>query len=81
MDQVARLAERGRQRALPLRDAPRDADLEDEQLLEGEPLPPCLGLAEVAGPVHRGERVALQRQPLALAQLGGERVGDVRRER
>ena len=65
----------------PLGHAPRDAELEDEQLLEREPLPAGLRLAEVARAVHRRERVALQRQPLALAQLGGQRIGDVRRER
>ena len=81
VDEVARLAERGRERPFPLGRAPRDADLEDEQLLEGEPLPPGLGLAEVAWAVHRRERVALQRQPLSLAQLGGERIGDVKNER
>jgi hypothetical protein len=31
--------------------------------------------------VHRRERVALQRQPLALAQFRGERIGDVRGQR
>ena len=81
VDEVSRLAERRSERPLPLGRAPRDAELEDEQLLEREPLPAGLRLAEVARAVHRRERVALQRQPLSLAQLGGERIGDVRRER
>ena len=81
MDEVAGLGERRGKRPLALGRAPRDPDLEDEQLLEGEPLPSRFGLAEVAWPVHRRERVPLQRQALALAQLGWKRIGEVRRER
>ena len=81
MDEVAGVAERRSERPLPLGRAPRDPDLEDEQLLEGEPLSSRFGLAEVAWPVHRRERVALQRQALALTQLGWKRIGEMRRER
>ncbi len=81
MDEVAGLAEGRRERPLPLGCAPRDPDLEDEQLLEGEPLPSRFGLAEVAWPVHRRERVALQCQAFPLAQLGGQRIREVGRER
>ena len=80
-DQVARLAEPCRERPLALLDAARDADLEDEELLEGEPRAAAFRLGEVVRPVHGGERVALERKPLAFAQLRGQRVGDVRRER
>jgi len=81
VDEVARLAERGRERPLPLGRASRDADLEDDQLLEREPLPPGLRLNEVTGTMHRSERVALQRESFALAQLSRERIRDVERER
>ena len=81
VDELARLAECRRERALALGDTARDPDLEDEQLLEREPLARRLSLVEVARPVYGGERVALQGQPLALAQLGGKRIGDVHRER
>ena len=75
------LAERRRERLFAFGHPPRDADLQDEQLLEREPLPGHLRLVEVAGPVHRGERVALQRQALALAQLCGQWVRHVDGER
>ncbi len=80
-DQVARLAEPWRERALALLDAARDADLEDEQLLEGEPRAAAFRLGEVVRAVDGGERVALEREPFAFAQLRGQRVEDVRRER
>ena len=81
VDEVARLAERGRERPLPLGRPPRDADLEDEQLLEGEPLPPGLRLTEVTGTMHRSERVPFQREPFPLAQFCGQRIRNMSRER
>ena len=77
VDQLARLTEAGGQRPVALGGAAGDPDLKYEQLVEREPLAPALGLVEAGRPVDRGERVAFQRQLLALAQLGRERVVDV----
>ncbi len=77
LDQLAGRAERRRERALAFRRAPRDAELEQQQLLEREPLPPGLRLVLGLGMVDDEERVALQRHRLAVAQLGRQRVGVV----
>ena len=74
LDQLAGLAERRCERALALRRAARDADLQQEQLLEREPLPPDLRLVLGLRMVEHEERVALQRQCLAVAELGRQRV-------
>ena len=81
VDELARFAKARRERSFAFRDAARDPDLQDEQLLERQPLPPGLGLVEVPRPVHGGERVTFQRQSLALAQLGRQRIRDVHGER
>ena len=47
-DQLSGLAERGRDRRLALAHAPRDPDLEQQQLVEREPAPRLLRLLEVA---------------------------------
>ena len=83
-DQLARLAERRRDRGLALAGATGDRELEHEQLVEGEAPAPRLGLVEVARPVERDHGVAAQRQALVLAERGRERVRervDVRERR
>ena len=74
LDQVTRVAERRRERSLACGGPPGDPHLKEQQLFEREPLPADLGLVLVFGVVDREERVALQRQPLALAQLGRQRI-------
>ena len=76
-DQLARLAERRCERPLALGRAPRDADLQQEQLLEGEPPPSHFRFLAGRRMVHDRECVGLQRQLLAHAHVGGQRVVDV----
>ena len=80
LDQLAGSAERRCERALALGRPPRDPDLQQEQLLEREPLPARLRLVLGLRVVDHEERVPFQRQALAIAQIGGQRVevvGDV----
>src|SRR5579862_7448294 len=67
-NQIPGLAEAGRERLLTLFDAARDADLEDEELLEREAGAPALRLCEIVRTVDDGERIALECEPFALAQ-------------
>ena len=76
-DQLAGLAERERHRRLTLPHRARDAELEDEQLVEREPRAAGLGFLERTRLVQRDERVAALRQALALAQRGRQRIGNV----
>ncbi len=52
----------------------RERELEDEELVEGEPLPGLLGLCERAGAVQGNERVGPERQGLGGGEPGRERV-------
>src|SRR5205085_1815082 len=79
--EVARLAERRRERRLTLACATGDPDLQQEQLVEGEPAAAELGLVLAARAVQRDERIGPQRKPLACAQVRWERVDVVRRVR
>ncbi len=76
-DQLALARERGCA-GLLLQGPPAllEAELEREQLLEGQALAGALGLAAVARPVDGDERVRPQRQALLVADAGGERVGE-----
>ena len=74
-DQLPRLAERGRQRALALANTTRDAELEHEQLVEREPAAAFLRLGLGARAMERMERVGAERQPFPHLELGGQRVG------
>ena len=80
-DQLARLRQRGGDLLLALGSAPRQRQLEDEQLVEGEPLPSLLGLLERARLVDRRQRVASERQPALRLQRRRQRVGMVGHER
>ena len=71
LEQLARLAERRGDRRLALAHGPRDAELQDEQLVEREPHAAALGLLERARTVKHVQRVDLQRQALALLQPAG----------
>jgi hypothetical protein len=76
-DQVAGLAERSRPRLLAVRPGSRKADLEHEQLVEGEPPPRLLPVLERIRTVQRDERVREQRQPFGGLQLRRQRVRHV----
>ncbi len=80
-DQLARVAERGCERPLALGGAARDADLQQQQLLEREPPPPRFRLLCRRRMVHDRERIGLERQLLAHAHVGGQRVVHVVRVR
>ena len=78
-DELAGRAERRRHVVGALRPAAREPDLEDEQLVEGQPRPRPLRLRRRAGTVQRDEGVGLQRQLAPRLQLRGQRVGHVAR--
>ena len=80
-EQLSRFTERLGDRRLARADGARDAELENEQLLEGEPHACALRLLERTRPVESMQRVDLQRQALLLPQRRGERIRDVPRER
>ncbi len=80
-DQLARLGERSGDLLLALGRAPGERQLQHEQLVEGEPLPPLLGLFERARLVDRRQGVAAERQPALRLQPRRERVGAVGHER
>ena len=64
LQQLAGRRQRLGDERLPLGRAARERELEDEELVEGEPPPPLLRLLRRARPVQRDERVGAQRQPL-----------------
>ena len=81
LDQLARLAERRRDRRLALAGALREADLEHEQLVEREPAAAFLRLGERARPVEHVERVVPEGQPLLRLQRRRKRIGQCGCER
>ena len=80
-DEVAGRRERGRHGRLAFGRPTCKRELEDEQLVEGEPPPPFLGLLERARPVQRDERVAAQRQAALGLQGSRERIRAIVGER
>ena len=54
---------------------------EDEELVEGKPGAPNLGLRERARSVHRGERVGAEREPPVRKHAGGQVLSDGPHER
>src|SRR3989442_553762 len=74
--QLAGLAERGCDLAFTLAPPPRDSELEEQQLVEGEPAPARFGLAERARPVQGPESVGTLRQSLTLLQLSRQWIGE-----
>src|SRR5581483_5838884 len=80
-DQVARLAERRGDLVLALAVPSRQAELEQEQLVEREPPAAALGVVERARPVESVERVRAAGKALRLAQPGRQRIDDVADQR
>ena len=80
LEQPAGIAERGRDLVLALACPAGEAELEQEQLVEGEPPSPLLRLLQRARAVERVQRVGAPRQPFPLLQAGRQRVGLVRNE-
>ena len=79
LDQVTGRVERRRDHVLLAAVTAQQAELECEQLVEGQPAAASLGLLFGAGTVERPERVGAQRQVLALLELRRQRVGQVPR--
>ena len=77
LDQLARLAERLRRGALARGGRAQEREPEDEELVEGEPRPPDLGLGERPRAMDRRERVRAHRKALRREQRGGQVVSDV----
>ena len=75
LDELARRGQRPSDVVLTLAPPAGKADLEHEQLLEREPAPRRSRLVERPRPVHRVQRVALDRQLEAWAELGRQRIG------
>src|SRR5439155_5608979 len=73
--ELTRRRQHGRDGRLTPAPAPGVPDLEDEQLVEREPLPARLRLPEGARLVEREEGVGLERQALGNLEPRGERVG------
>src|SRR5207248_10941374 len=80
-DQLAGLAERRCQRPLARRCAARYPELEQKELVESQPAPPGLGLVFGLWVMQRGDRVTLQREPLARPQSRRKGIVIVARER
>src|SRR3954451_850380 len=80
-DQVAGRAERGRDSLLASLGDACEAELEDEQLVEGQAGAGAVGLVERAWTVERVARVAARRQSLLLLERGRQRIGDLARQR
>ena len=77
LDQLAVAGQSLRARELLERAAAAlEAQLEREELLEGQPLAGGLGLGAVERAVRCHERVRPERQPLLVAEPCGERVGE-----
>ena len=79
LDQLTGRVERRRDHVLFAAVTAQQAELECEQLVEGQPAAALLGLLFGAGTVERPERVGAQRQVLALLELRRQRVGQVPR--
>ena len=75
--ELARRAERRRPLRLALACAPREPELEHEQLVEGQPRAGPLGLVEGLRAMQRVQGVRLQRQRAPGLEIGGQRVGEV----
>ena len=79
-DQLACLAEGTCQRCGPARAGPCEADLENEQLVEGQTAASLLPFVERPRPVERDERIRAQRQAFTGLQLSRKRIRNVARE-
>src|SRR5437763_13065049 len=80
-DQLTRLRERRRHRLLASLRRACEAELQDEQLVEGEAPARALGLVERAWTVECLQRIASRRQSLLLPERGRQRIAEVARER
>ena len=74
VEELAGRRKRLRDEPLALRRPARERELEDEELVEGEPPPALLRLLRRARVVHRDERVGPERQPLGDGERRGQRV-------
>ena len=74
VEELAGRRERLRDEPLALRRPPRERELEDEELVEGEPPPALLCLLRRARMVQRDERIGPQRQPLRDGERCGQRI-------
>ena len=74
VEELAGRRQRLRDESLALRRPPRERELEDEELVEGEPPPALLCLLRRARMVHRDERIGPQRQPLRDGERCGQRI-------
>src|SRR5262245_48419267 len=73
-NELAGRTESERHFRLVLSPAPREPDLQCEQLVESEPATALLGFLERARPVKRVQSVWLQREPASLPQLSREGI-------
>src|SRR5215211_3030746 len=80
-DERAGRAERRRDGLVASSDDAREAELQYEQLFEGQARARAFGLVARAGAVERVERVTARRQSLLLPERGRQRIGDVARQR
>jgi len=77
---LSRLAQRGSDLTFPFAGSAREAELEQEQLVEGEPAPPLLRLLECSGPMDGVEGIGPAGQAFPHFQRRRERIRLVRDE-